>query len=103
MAGSASGQLAIGPFVYVRFHGTQKYSGSYSDGALDEWADWLAERHRDGRPVYVYFNNDTGGHAPRDAVRLRDRIAALCRVPNASRDGCGVSSPTQARAASSSA
>jgi uncharacterized protein YecE (DUF72 family) len=41
---------------------------------LDEWADWLAERAADGRDVFAYFNNDTGGHAPRDAVRLRDRL-----------------------------
>jgi uncharacterized protein YecE (DUF72 family) len=74
MAGSASGRHAIGPFVYVRFHGTQKYSGSYSDAALEEWADWLAGCARAGRPVYAYFNNDVGGHAPRDAARLRDRI-----------------------------
>ncbi len=74
MAGSASGRHAVGPFVYVRFHGVQKYSGSYSDAALDEWAAWLAECARRGRAVYAYFNNDTGGHAPRDAVRLRDRI-----------------------------
>jgi uncharacterized protein YecE (DUF72 family) len=71
MAGSASGRLAIGPFVYVRFHGTQKYGGSYSDRALDEWAAWLAACARDGRSIYAYFNNDAGGHAPRDAIRLR--------------------------------
>jgi uncharacterized protein YecE (DUF72 family) len=47
---------------------------SYSDRALDNWAEWLAGRSRAGLPVYAYFNNDTGGHAPRDAVRLRDRI-----------------------------
>lgn len=74
MHGSASGTLAVGPFVYVRFHGVQKYSGSYSDRALNRWAEWLAGRSRAGLPVYAYFNNDTGGHAPRDAVRLRDRI-----------------------------
>lgn len=74
MQGSASGKIAIGPFVYVRFHGTQKYSGSYSDAALDSWAEWLADRVRARVPVFAYFNNDTGGHAPRDAVRLRDRI-----------------------------
>jgi uncharacterized protein YecE (DUF72 family) len=76
MAGSASERIAVGPFVYVRFHGTQKYSGSYSDDALESWADWLADRHRRGAPIYAYFNNDTGGHAPRDAVRLRSAIAA---------------------------
>jgi hypothetical protein len=71
------GRLAIGPFVYVRFHGTQKYTGSYSDCALDEWAEWLADRHREGRPIYAYFNNDTGGHAAarRRAPARRSRLA----------------------------
>jgi uncharacterized protein YecE (DUF72 family) len=75
MAGSASGVVEVGPFVYVRFHGPSKYSGSYSDEALERWADWLAARAAAAVPVYAYFNNDTGGHAPRDAMRLRDAIS----------------------------
>jgi uncharacterized protein YecE (DUF72 family) len=75
MEGSATGPLLVGPFVYVRFHhGTKKYGGRYPDERLDEWADWLAQRSVDGLDVFAYFNNDTGGHAPRDAVRLRDRL-----------------------------
>ena len=74
MQGSASGRRTVGPFVYVRFHGTQKYSGSYVDAALEDWAAWLGDCAACGRAVYAYFNNDTGGHAPRDAVRLRDKI-----------------------------
>lgn len=74
MPGSASGRQTVGPFAYVRFHGTQKYAGRYADRTLDEWAEWLAGCATQGRAVYAYFNNDTGGHAPRDAVRLRDRI-----------------------------
>jgi uncharacterized protein YecE (DUF72 family) len=76
MSGSASAKLVVGPFVYVRFHGWTKYSGRYADGTLDDWADWLAERISAGMDVYAYFNNDVGGHAPRDAVRLRERLAA---------------------------
>jgi uncharacterized protein YecE (DUF72 family) len=76
MNGSASGKLAVGPFTYVRFHGPQKYSGRYPDHVLDEWAEWLGARGHAHVRVCAYFNNDTGGHAPRDAVRLRDRIAA---------------------------
>ena len=76
MAGSASGTRAVGPFVYVRFHGPQKYSGRYSDDMLDDWAEWCAGRARAGMPIYAYFNNDAGGHAPRDARRLRDAIEA---------------------------
>jgi uncharacterized protein YecE (DUF72 family) len=77
MQGSATPKMAVGPFIYVRYHfGTQKYGGRYEDVRLDEWAEWLAECVRKGLPVFAYFNNDTGGHAPRDAVRLRDRIHA---------------------------
>ena len=83
MQGSATGKIPIPPappsgrrsFVYVRFHfGTSKYGGRYEDRRLDEWADWLVERITEGRDIFAYFNNDSGGHAPRDAVRLRDRI-----------------------------
>jgi uncharacterized protein YecE (DUF72 family) len=74
MPGSATGTLAIGAFVYVRFHGTSRYSGSYSDGALEKWAEWLAGRATAGRAVFAFFNNDVGGHAPRDAARLRAKI-----------------------------
>jgi uncharacterized protein YecE (DUF72 family) len=75
MQGSATERTNVGPFVYVRFHhGTTKYGGRYSDERLDDWAEWLAARIAGGLDVFAYFNNDTGGHAPRDAVRLRDRI-----------------------------
>jgi uncharacterized protein YecE (DUF72 family) len=75
MHGSATDRIVIGPFVYVRFHGgTQKYGGRYEDRRLDEWAAWLAGRAKAGLDVFAFFNNDTGGHAPRDAVRLRSSI-----------------------------
>jgi len=74
MHGSAPARVAVGPFVYVRFHGTEKYGGSYPDETLDDWAGWLADRLRAGVDVYAYFNNDAHGHAPRDAVRLRAMI-----------------------------
>jgi len=74
MRGSASGRTRVGPFVYARFHGTERYSGSYSDAHLEEWADWIATELAAGTDVYAYFNNDVGGHAPRDAQRLRAAV-----------------------------
>ena len=72
MRGSATGRERIGPFVYVRFHGaTSKYGGGYSDRRLREWADWLHRQRHAGVEIYAYFNNDVGGHAPRDALTLR--------------------------------
>jgi uncharacterized protein YecE (DUF72 family) len=75
MAGSATARVAVGPFIYVRFHGPVKYSGRYPDTTIDDWARWLEARMREGRPVFAYFNNDAEAHAPRDAVRLRDALA----------------------------
>ena len=72
MAGSAPPRTVVGPFVYVRFHGASaKYSGSYSDGQLADWAAWLDAQLAGGLDVYAYFNNDVGGHAPRNALTLR--------------------------------
>jgi uncharacterized protein YecE (DUF72 family) len=72
MPGAATGRERVGPFVYVRFHGaTSKYGGGYSDDRLRGWADWLDEQRAAGCDVFAYFNNDVGGHAPRNAVTLR--------------------------------
>jgi uncharacterized protein YecE (DUF72 family) len=65
--------------------GTKKYGGRYPDDRLDEWAEWLAARAADGLHVFAYFNNDSGGHAPRDAVRLRQTITEIV-APIASND-----------------
>lgn len=76
MRGSESPLVFVGPFVYVRFHGSgPKYGGRYPDSEIERWAGRLRGEIRRGRDVYVYFNNDRGGQAPRDAVRLRDAIA----------------------------
>ena len=72
MKGSATERIRVGPIVYVRFHGpTGQYNGGYSDERLRGWADWLHAQRAAGTDVYAYFNNDVGGHAPRDAVTLR--------------------------------
>jgi uncharacterized protein YecE (DUF72 family) len=78
MPGSATGRLRVGPCVYVRFHGASgRYNGSYPDDRLADWAQWLEEQARTGIDVYAYFNNDVGGHAPRNALVLRRHMAAV--------------------------
>jgi uncharacterized protein YecE (DUF72 family) len=72
MPGSATERARVGPFVYVRFHGAgAKYGGGYPEDRLRDWAGWLNAERDAGCDVYAYFNNDIGGHAPRDAVTLR--------------------------------
>jgi uncharacterized protein YecE (DUF72 family) len=72
MRGSATGRERVGPIVYVRFHGASgHYSGAYPPDRLRTWAEWLNAQRAHGADVYAYFNNDVGGHAPRDAATLR--------------------------------
>jgi uncharacterized protein YecE (DUF72 family) len=76
MSGSASPARPVGPFVYVRFHGSgARYGGRYSSQRLTAWATRIAAWAADGLPVWAYFNNDVGGHAFRDAARLRSLVA----------------------------
>ncbi|MGO9928002.1 MAG: DUF72 domain-containing protein [Mycobacterium sp.] len=60
--------------VYVRMHGPDRdamYAGCYSNDELRRWADRITHWDGDGRDVWVYFNNDLGGHAVRNALYLR--------------------------------
>jgi uncharacterized protein YecE (DUF72 family) len=81
------------PFVYVRLHGPrQLYSSPYSKAQLGAFARridlWSRGREPEDavriggttpasgrRDVYVYFDNDTGGYAPRQALELARLLA----------------------------
>lgn len=68
---------ATAPFVYLRLHGPDHdhlYGGSYSDDDLAWWAARVREWEAEGREVLVYFNNDGGGHAVRNALTLRGML-----------------------------
>jgi uncharacterized protein YecE (DUF72 family) len=65
--------------VYIRLHGPDHgflYAGSYSDQDLAWWADRIREWHGVGKEVFVYFNNDGGGNAVRNARTLRHFVGA---------------------------
>jgi uncharacterized protein YecE (DUF72 family) len=67
----------VGPFIYVRFHGPARYGGRYADDTLVEWAEWCQAHIARGVEMYAYFNNDIGGHAPRDAQRFRELLSSV--------------------------
>jgi uncharacterized protein YecE (DUF72 family) len=59
-------------FTYLRFHGrTKLFASSYSEAELAEEAKKIKAHKREGRDVYVYFNNDAQGHAVANARTLR--------------------------------
>jgi uncharacterized protein YecE (DUF72 family) len=64
-------------FVYVRLHGSSAlYASDYTDEELARWADKVRAWMRDGRDVYVYFDNDAKVHAPYNAMQLADLVAS---------------------------
>lgn len=63
-------------FRYVRLHGTQRlYGGTYTDSELAQWAARIDPAG--GKDVYVYFDNDSDGCAPFNAMSL----AAMLGIP----------------------
>ena len=63
-------------FAYMRFHGpgAAKYAGSYSKRALGKWAERLDQWRKTLAGIYVYFNNDVGGHAVQNALQLKQML-----------------------------
>jgi uncharacterized protein YecE (DUF72 family) len=84
-AGSEIAEPFVGPYVYLRFHGTSgHYHGSYTNRTLEQWAQRLAVAYRQGKPIYAYFNNDPHAVATRNALTLRsliERLTATSVVP----------------------
>jgi uncharacterized protein YecE (DUF72 family) len=75
LAGYLSPIEVTSDFVYLRLHGPGgKYQGSYSSAKLKEWARRIKRWANRLAAVYVYFDNDDSGFAPRDALRLKEQL-----------------------------
>jgi uncharacterized protein YecE (DUF72 family) len=73
----------LGPFCYVRRHGTTAlYAGCYSDQQLNEDAKFAAKLAKQGKDVYIYFNNDAKGYAVKNARTLIAMIQPNDRSPS---------------------
>lgn len=67
-------------FVYVRRHGTRRrYGGSYPERMLRADAARVDGWRAAGKDVFVYFNNDGGAAAVRNALRLAELVQAPVR------------------------
>jgi uncharacterized protein YecE (DUF72 family) len=65
-------------WAYLRFHeGAAEPWPNYGDRALTTWARRLAETWTASEDAYVYFNNDPGGAAVRNARRFTALSARL--------------------------
>lgn len=66
--------VTTAPFTYLRIHQGPDGRGYMGRDGLRPWAARIRALTRAGKDVYVYFNNDTAGHAVRDAILLRDML-----------------------------
>jgi uncharacterized protein YecE (DUF72 family) len=62
--------------VYLRFHGSSEtpYTGGYTDDFLKRIAVKIDRWRGKGLRVFVYFNNDVGGHAVFNALTLKSLV-----------------------------
>ncbi len=92
MAGSACPTWVTGAAAYIRFHGSSdtKYTGRYERVHLATWAKTIRAWRGAGRDVYVYFNNDYGGHALTNAAQLRAMLDLKPRSGRSAADKVGI-------------
>ncbi len=64
-------------FLYIRRHGAAaNHATSYSTEFLKEDAKFIRAHLRKRQDVYLYFNNDAMGHAPKNALELLQLLKA---------------------------
>jgi len=74
---AAHPRVATADWVYARYHGAEDaegHTGGYPHQRLAADAERFVSWLREGRDVYAFFNNDVGGHAPRNASQLAEYI-----------------------------
>jgi uncharacterized protein YecE (DUF72 family) len=78
--GTACPAVLTAGWAYLRLHGPGgRYAGMYGPEGLEGWAGKLSDWVDQGIDAYVFFNNDAGGNAVRDAVRLKAMVGGASR------------------------
>jgi uncharacterized protein YecE (DUF72 family) len=62
-------------FVYIRRHGEGgSYATCYSKAELRRDAKRIKSYLKDKKDIFIYFNNDYHGYAPKNAKELREMV-----------------------------
>lgn len=81
MAGLNCPRIFTSRLVYIRLHGASaKYQGKYSPDQLADWSELICQYLRQGRKVFIYFNNDAFGYALENAKELERLIAVSIKA-----------------------
>ncbi len=71
-------------FAYIRLHGPSgTYQGNYTPGLLRSWANRIQQWQNQLADIFVYFNNDQGGYAIKNAKSLEQLLRLRRFSPNA--------------------
>ena len=75
LAGFQSPIQITADFTYIRLHGPgNKYQGDYSRSTLRSWAKRIETWAKELKHVFMYFDNDQAGFAPKNASELKQMI-----------------------------
>lgn len=70
-----SPEVVTSDFIYIRLHGPgSKYQGSYTNATLALWAAKMEGWQKQGKDVYIYFDNDQEGYAAFNALTLKEML-----------------------------
>ena len=78
--GPAQGSSGLDRLCTCAFTARRNTAGAIGIGRWMKWAEWLPVCVRTDVPIYAYFNNDIGGHAPRDAALIADAARRPCHT-----------------------
>lgn len=75
LAGFQSPIEVTADFAYIRLHGPgNAYQGDYSKAGLRTWAKRIESWRKHLKHIYIYFDNDQSGFAPKNALQLQKMI-----------------------------
>lgn len=61
--------MSSGKIFYLRMHGKKSwYKGNYTTSNLRDWLSAIEQKKF--QQIWIYFNNDIGGYAPKNALSL---------------------------------
>ncbi len=68
-------EVVTADFIYLRFHGPEKlYASNYNESDLIKYAEKIINWLNEELEIWTFFNNDFGGFAVKNAIRLQEMI-----------------------------
>lgn len=68
-------EVVTADFIYLRFHGPEKlYASDYDESELFKYAEKIINWLNEELEVWVFFNNDFGGFAVKNAMSLYEML-----------------------------